>query len=122
METSTETTPGPFVVERVNAKIASLERRAEHLQRRIKEHTTADRGRSFDITELQGIEAGISALRVHRSLLDPVTSPVLALAEMLDSFDEEMVQGIAWVLPEYRERAEAAVARARRVLKELGED
>ncbi len=116
------TTEQPFVIERVNAKLSALERRAEYLQRRIKEHSPADRGRSFDITELQAVEAAITAIKLHRAMLEPETSPVLALDELTNALDGlcdpvHMTSNLLAVA-----RYTAAVFRARKVLKDLGED
>lgn len=116
MEATTHTSGGPLIIERVNAKIGALERRAEHLQRRIKEHVN-DSGRNFDITELQAIEAGIAALRFHRSMLSAEVNPVLALDELLVAIDEWLEGDEADSVVE--ERLQAAREHAKKVLADI---
>jgi len=98
-------------IERVGAHIANLERRLEWLRERISKPDRKDGARSFDVSESKALEAAIRALSYYRSAIAPETDPVLALAELLDATEA----GEA-------ERVEEARRRARRVLRELGDE
>lgn len=101
-------------IDRVSAKIATLERRAEWLETRIARGTD-ERARSFDEAEHSALEAAIKALKYHRAALEPETDPVLILQELVDSLDEaEFIH-----LPD---RLRDAAKRAESVLEEIGAD
>lgn len=101
-------------IERVSSKIATLERRSEWLEQRIKDPRN-ERTRSFDEAEHSALEAAIKALRYHRAALEPETDPVLALAEVLDAVDEQVAANDQ--IPS--ERVRQALTRARLVMKEV---
>lgn len=105
-------------IERVSAKVATLERRIDWLRRRIGERDRNERQVSFDVAEVDALEAGIVALRYHRAALDADTDPVLALAELLDATEVAQGSGSVHAL----QRLEEARGRARRVLRELTPD
>lgn len=102
-------------IERVNAKIGSLERRLAHLEDRVR-MGDKPRQRSFDEAEAEALRAGIAALRYHRAALDAETDPVLALSELVDTvsraglIDDTQPGGLA-----------DAMRRAKRVLRDLEE-
>ena len=106
-------------IERVNAKIGTLERRIEWLRSRLAEANRGDRNdrqQTFDRAEVEALEAACAALRYHRQALDAETDPVLALSELLDATTSELA---GW---EDTERLAEAVRRGQRVLKELDPD
>lgn len=117
-------------IDRVSAKIATLERRAEWLEKRLSDPRN-DRTRSFDEAEHSALEAAIKALNYHRAALDPETDPVLALSELVDSIDEGISKETTSVgpIPTADEikitttpRILAAVRRARVLLEEIEVD
>lgn len=105
-------------IERASAKIATLERRIDWLRRRIEERDRNERQVSFDLAEVDALEAGCAALRYHRAALDASTDPVLALSELLDATEAAQGTGSIHDL----QRFEEARVRARRVLRELSPD
>lgn len=108
-------------IERVNAKIGTLERRIEWLRQRLAAGDRPERQQTFDRVEVEALEAACAALRYHRQALDADTDPVLALAELNDALEA------LWESPDASSlhgkyvavRLEDARARARRVLREL---
>jgi hypothetical protein len=106
-----------MAIRRLNARIATLERRAEHLEGRIRQPERREASLAFDKSELAAIEAGLEALRLHRAMLEPETSPVLILDELVTAYDA--ADGILDVVLD--PRFGDALKRARKTLVELGE-
>lgn len=101
---------GP-VIPRVWAKIQTLERRADHLRRRLDEGRGNERTMDFDRSELDALSAACVALRYHAAALYAETDPVLALAELADAIEGDD-----------DDRIDSAIARAQRILRELHAD
>lgn len=109
-------------IERVNAKIGTLERRIEWLRSRLSSGSEQrnERQAAFDRAEVEALEAACSVLRYHRQALNVETDPVLALAELHDCVadDYDGLPRDAWD----NDRLVEAMTRAERVLKELSPD
>jgi hypothetical protein len=103
-------------IQRVNEKIGSLERRLTHLEQRIRDTPQGERRRAFDVKEREAVEAAIVALRTHRSMVDPETSPVLALEELVMAIVEAGLHKTS-----AEPRVEDAIRRAQRVLRDARE-
>jgi hypothetical protein len=86
-------------IRRLNSRIATLERRAEYLESRVKEARASEAALSFDRAELAAIEAAIAALRLYGAMLDAEVNPVLILDEIVQAFDagdgERMAEAVA---------------------------
>ena len=98
-------------IDSIFAKLKMLERRADHLRQRIAESRGNERSRDFDRSEIDALEAACAALRYHAAALYADTDPTLALAELIDSLEIED-----------DDRIDAALARGKRILRELGRD
>lgn len=108
---------GRPIIERVLSKIATLERMAEHWERKL----TEGRGnRDFLSAELAALRYGAIALKHHRAEVEGEDTPRLALAELVDVLDlvrELLATRSGYELPgELRGRLGAAFERAKRVL------
>ncbi len=100
---------GMPVLKRVSSKIATLERRADHLEGQLSEWRGSPHGRDFARAELSAVKAGVAALRYHRSEIEGLDQPILALQELVEAVKEEA----AWAKsPE--------VLRASAILEEWG--
>jgi hypothetical protein len=76
----------PLKIERVSAKIATLERRLEWLDERIARYAPdRDTGPrlNYDRAEREALYAAVRALKLLRAQLEPETDPVLALDELV---------------------------------------
>lgn len=109
---------GPMIT-RINFRIGTLERRIDHLQKRLIEGRSGAQ-QSYDEAEIGALQAAISALRYHRASLEAETDPVLVLSELLDASAPAMVGNKAFVADV--ERLEAARTRAARALRDLSQD
>jgi hypothetical protein len=121
---------GAPVIEHVSGKIATLERRAQHLGERLNGGRQGSAASAaFDRAELSAIEAAVRALKYHRAQVETLDEPILALSEIVQAHDEQeeriedMIAGgdMQAALAEIRHpnaRLMAAVHRARVVLRE----
>jgi hypothetical protein len=98
-------------IERVGAHVANLERRLAWLKERLANPDRGERVRAFDASEAKALEAAIRLMQFYRHALDPETDPVLALDELVNASESDDDA-----------RYEAALLRAKRVLKELASD
>lgn len=98
-------------IERVGAHVANLERRLAWLKERLSNPDRGERVRAFDASEAKALEAAIRLMQFYRHALDPETDPVLALDELVNATEGDD-----------DDRLDAALARAKRVLKELASD
>jgi len=86
--------PEPLI-KNVNARIGFLERKTEHLTRKIEQRRGSDRSLSFDQEELSAVEAGIKALRRFRAEDDgTIDAALLALSELVDAAASDDAQRI----------------------------
>lgn len=93
-------------------KIATLERRVEHLDRRIESGRGSVNSIDMDRGERSAlVKAALPAMRWVRSKMDGGDNPVLALAALVYAIDAEH-------LPKLDSKTEAAMTRARAVLAE----
>jgi hypothetical protein len=76
-------------IKNVSARIGFLERRIEHLQRRVEERGGSDRAIGFDREEISALSAGLKALRIHRAQIEELDDPVLALEELAEALVAE---------------------------------
>lgn len=70
-------------IENVNAKIAALERRIDHLRGRLTTSTNP-RAAEFDREELRALEAAVAALRFHWRAVNGETSARQVVQQLLD--------------------------------------
>lgn len=80
---------GP-VIENLNAKIATLERRADYLARRARSEDPSRKSttKEYDAQEAAALRAAISALTYHRASLGDEDTATLVLAELVDAIEE----------------------------------
>lgn len=103
------------IIDGVNGKIAVLERRMEHLKRRLeRDEYGSSASADFDRAESNALRSAIKAMRYHSALVDPRTDPVLAL-QMLHSAADE----VARTYGGHIERFHDGIAHAERVLREV---
>lgn len=102
---------GP-VIENLNAKIGTLERRLDYLQRRAASHdpNRKDTTREYDAQEASALRAALAALRYHRSSLGEEDVASVVLAEVIDALEERA----AARTPAEREASTARVEDVRR--------
>lgn len=94
----------------IRKHVGVLERRVTYLERRISDGRLSPSSEVFEKRELRAIEAGCQALHLAERYQDVATSPVLALEELVESWDDS---GMA---PLDDERLLGALAHARTVL------
>lgn len=105
---------GAPVIERVSAKIAALERRADYLDRQIAERRGNDKSLDFAKAEVSALRGAISALRYHRAEVEGLDQPLLVLQELVDVHSP----GPDGWSADQMERAAEAWVRARKLLEE----
>lgn len=108
-EPASEDEHGYPVVPRATLKIAALERRAAHLDERLASGRYGAVSDSFDKGERLAIEAGILALKYHRSEVEGIGDVVTALEAVV-------------VAHATKSNMAPAIADARRALEEWGDD
>lgn len=81
---------GP-VIENVNAKLATLERRSEYLARRAKDDDRKQSTREYDAQEASALKAACAALRYHRAQVQGEETAIPILAELRDAIEEAKV-------------------------------
>jgi len=104
-------------IRRVSAKIASGERRAAYLRRRIDDERLPESSRDFDRAELGFVESALMLFKRYRSESEPDTHPVMVLSEMRDAIEELSLIDDSPMF----DRLHAAMARARRTLEQFDE-
>lgn len=98
----------------VGPALSALERRAKYLQNQLLDWRGSDSGRQFARDELEGIEKGIAALKLHRAELEGMSEPIGALRTLIEAVDSLGNMGVAGI------ELRAAVKRARLALEEFG--
>lgn len=80
---------GP-VIENLNSKLATLERRADYLARRAKSDDPGRKSttREYDAQEAGALRAAITALTYHRASLGDEDTATVVLAEIVDAIEE----------------------------------
>lgn len=87
---------GVPIIVGANAKIGVLERRLDHLQRRLREDGYRSAASAeFDRTEAEALRAGIRALRFHASRLQPDSDPVVALDKLVEACTQHLTGHLA---------------------------
>lgn len=105
---------GVPIIAGVNAKIGTLERRMQHLQRRLDaDDYRSSNAAEFDRTEVEALRAAIRALRFHAARLAPETDPVVALQRLVAVTQEYLARRVTQrALAEIVERSQRVVAEA----------
>ena len=106
---------GPSI-ERLNARIATLERRLDHLYERINDERRSESQKSWDRSEAAALEAALRALRFHRAAADEHTDPVAALAALVEAAEDAIDAGYLGETLDL----EAALGRAQIALEAAG--
>lgn len=76
------------MIENLRGKIGVLERRAEHLQRKLdRADYAATHSAEFDRAEISALTAALTALRFVELLSSPETSPLVALRRLVTAID-----------------------------------
>lgn len=100
---------GKLRIEEVSTKITALERRRDHLKKKIEQKQGSPGSLNFDRAEAAALDSGIDALVFHRAIVNRLDEPLSMLRETLEAMGTEMT-------PEQREVAE----RANQVLDAFG--
>lgn len=103
---------GAPVINRVSAKIAALERRAEYLEAHM--DTLGDSAANFARAELKGIKGGIAAMQYHRADVEGLDTSWLVLSDLVDCMGKDAVADLGRPSVE----TVAAFRRAEALLKE----
>lgn len=96
-------------IEHISNKIGVIERRLEHLERRLKE-TPDHRGRDYDEAEMAALRVAIVCMKLHRADAEGIDGPVHALRELVDVIGPNVGAKAS--------KLKTAVRRAESVLKE----
>lgn len=88
-------------------KVATLERRADHLQRQLDRGECSPGARSFIAAERGALEAAIVALRLHHAEVEGLTKPLEVLRELIAFLESD--EGSDEELTRLLERASVAV-------------
>lgn len=73
----------PRVTQQMLGKIATLERRADHLQRQLDNWQSSSGAREFAAAERSALEAAIVCMRLHYTEVEGLEHPLQALRELI---------------------------------------
>lgn len=73
----------PHVLQHLLAKRATLERRADHLQRQLSDWQTSSGARTFATAELAALETAIVCITLHYSEAEDMGHPLGVLRELI---------------------------------------
>ena len=99
-------------LQQLNAKLATLERRAEHLQRQLDLNECSKAARSYVAAERAALEAAMIALRLHHAQVENMPHPVGVLRELVAAIEqlaEDLPPQATDHLTELLERASVAI-------------
>ncbi len=94
-------------LQQLNGKIATLERRADHLQRQLDQDECSAGARSFIAAERSALEAAIVAMRLHYHEVEGLAGPLQVLRDLIAAL--EKLGGLDEYLTRLLERASVAV-------------
>jgi hypothetical protein len=102
-------------IAKLRRKIATLERRIDHLNDKLKSGFGSEQSLGYDRDEREALSSAIIALELYEKIRWPEMSPVVALQSLLDELDR------ASIPDQTNDHDEIAVAvtKARRTLKAL---
>lgn len=75
-------------LQRAMGKIATLERRADHLQRQIETGNHSPSAGSFIAAEKAALEGAIVAFRLHHAEVEGLTRPIEIMAELIAALEK----------------------------------
>lgn len=75
-------------IKHVAAKIATLERRAEHLSDQITSGQGSPQSMGYARAELRALEVAVEALRFHRVSNGEMEDPIAALASLVEAVEQ----------------------------------
>lgn len=89
------------------AKLGTLERRVDHLDRQLRDNDCSPGARSFISAERSALGAAIIALRLHHAQVENLPHPVAVLRQLIDALEKR--DDLDDELTELLERASVAV-------------
>lgn len=99
-------------LQQLNGKLATLERRTEHLQRQLDENACSAGARSFIKSELAALNTAMIAMRLHHAQVEGMPHPVGMLRELVAAVEklaEDLPPQATDHLTELLERASVAI-------------
>lgn len=75
-------------MQRAMGKIATLERRADHLQRQIETGNHSPSAGSFIAAEKAALEGAIVAFRIHHAEVEGLARPIEIMGEMITALEK----------------------------------
>lgn len=75
-------------MQQLNAKMATIERRIDHLTRQLENNECSPGARSFIAAERAALDAALIALRLYHAQAEGLDTPIKVLSELLDLLEE----------------------------------
>jgi hypothetical protein len=75
-------------MEHVLSKIATLERRADHLQRQLDENACSAGARSFVQAELAALKTALVTMRLHGRAAEGLPAPMVVMRELVEAVEK----------------------------------
>ena len=73
----------PHVTQQLLGKVATLERRADHLQRQLDDWQSSSGARTFVAAERSALEAAIVCMKLHYAEVEGLEHPLQSLRELI---------------------------------------
>lgn len=107
-------------MQHLSAKLSTLERRADHLQRQLDANACSLGARSFITAELAALSAAMVALRLHHAEVEGLDTPVNVLRQLILALEKH--EDLDEELTDLLERASLAVTEYDAALNAAGRE